>query len=98
MARKSNYWYVLVITDDGPVFVTDILKAKQAAEHDKCKPPMELDKVTAQDLAIGLSMNFTPAYAICNPFPIDAQPFRYDLGHLEWKAASKAKTKGTTNA
>ena len=42
MAKKNYYFYVLVITDDGPVFVTEISNSDRTAMWDMTKPPLEL--------------------------------------------------------
>lgn len=84
MAKKSNYWYVLVLTNEGPKFVTNILP-KQTAEWDKLGTPMEMSKEYAQSVATGLCLNFHMAYSVCQPFPIDRQPYFYDKGNFTWE-------------
>ena len=84
MAKKQNYWYVLVMTDDGPVFVTGIPQ-RNWANYNKDEKPMEfVSKETARDVALGLNLNMQLAYAVCQPFEIVNQPYRYDDGHFEW--------------
>lgn len=82
---KKNYWYVLVLTNEGPKFVTGILP-KKTAEWDKLKPPMEFtSKEYAQDVAIGLCANFHIAFSVCQPFALDSQPYFYKNGQFRWE-------------
>lgn len=85
MAQKKNYWYVIVMTDGGPVFVTSVDYRSKTAHWDKSEKPLEMDKSRAQDLALGLNLNFHSSFAVCQPFEIDTQPYRYDKWHVEWK-------------
>lgn len=85
MAKKQNYWYVLVMTNHGPVFVTKINYSNKTAEWNKDEKPLEMDASRAKDLTLGLNLNLNSAFAVCQPFKIDAQPFRYELGEFEWK-------------
>lgn len=85
MARKKNYWYVLVMTEHGPVFVTSLDHESKVAEWDADASPLELTEGVAKELAVGLQLNFHLAYAVCHRFEIHAQPYRYDLGSLVWK-------------
>ena len=85
MAKKSNFWYVLVLTNTGPKFVTDILP-KNTAQWDGEKVPMEFSsKEYAQSVATGLCLNFHMAYAVCQPFQIDNQPYYYQSGKFRWE-------------
>jgi len=85
MAQKKNYWYVLVMTNQGPRFVTKIDYSTKTAYWDELEKPIEMDKSRAQDLTIGLNLNCNYSFAVCQPFEIDSQPYRYNLGHFEWK-------------
>ena len=84
MANKKNYWYVLVMTDNGPTFVTSVDYSSKTAHWDKVEKPLEMEKSRAQDLAIGLNLNFHSSFAVCQPFEIDSQPYRYDKGKFVW--------------
>ena len=84
MAKKQNYYYVLVMTNDGPVFVTGIPQ-RNWANYNKNEKPMQFSsKEMAQEVAFGLSCNMQLAYAVCQSFEIDYQPYRYADGHFEW--------------
>lgn len=78
----KNYWYVLVCTEQGAKFVTST--EYHTAEWDATKPPMEMSKSFAQDVANGLCLNFHCAFAVCMNWEIDRQPYYYERGHFEW--------------
>ncbi len=81
---KKNHWYVLVMSDGGPVFVTKANYATKTAEWNKLEKPLELDKSRAEDLILGLNLNFHSAFAVVMPFEIDTQPYRYSDWKIEW--------------
>ena len=85
MAKKKNYWYVLVLTSEGAKFVTKINYSDKTAEWDGVAKPLEMDMSRAKDLAFGLMCNFHQAYPVCSPIELDAQPYYYSKGHFEWK-------------
>lgn len=85
MAKKKNCWYVMVMSDGGPAFVTKINYGDRTAEWNKLEKPLEMDKDRAQDLTLGLNLNFHTAYAVCQPFELDTQPYRYVDWEIEWK-------------
>ena len=85
MARKKkNFWYVLVLTETGPTFVTKVEHQPKIAHWDKDEKPLELGQYTAEDLTLGLNLNFNVAYAVKLPFPLETQPYLYNKGHFEW--------------
>lgn len=57
MANRKTYYYVLVFTQNGPVYVTSVDNATRVAHWDKDKNPLSLPKQYAEDLALGLSVN-----------------------------------------
>lgn len=86
MAKRKNFYYVLVMTDEGPVFVTDILPNKWAS-YEKTEKPMEFgSKEYANDVALGLTLNFNLAYMVVTPYEIEGQPYLYSDGKLVWKS------------
>ena len=80
--KKSTFYYVLVITGAGPVFVTSVDYSDKTAHWDKDKAPLELDKYRAEDLTLGLNLNGHLAYPVCSKWEIDGQPYRYNVGEL----------------
>jgi len=89
MAKKQNWYYVLVLTDNGPIFVTKVNYGNKTAEWDKLGKPLEMSKVKAEDLVFGLTMNFFTAFIVCSKFEVDRQPYRYDDWKIKWEEVDK---------
>ena len=89
MAKKKNFWYVLVFTESGPVFVTKVNNADRTAEWVKTDKPIEFSDSWAKDLSMGLTWNGNLAYAICSPVTVDHQPYMYSNGKFEWVKKEK---------
>ena len=87
--KQKNWYYVLVMSNDGPVFVTKIEYATKYAHWDKTEKPLAMDKSRAEDLTLGLNLNFHTAFMVCSKFELDTQPYRYDAYHIEWKENEK---------
>ena len=85
MAKKKNYWYVLVLTETGPVFVTKVNNSNKTAEWNREDLPLELGEFSAKDIAMGLMCNMTTAFAVTNFYELENQPYFYNKGHFEWK-------------
>ena len=83
--KKQNYWYVLVLTNEGPKFVTKVEWQTKTAHWEKLEAPIELGETRAKDLTFGLMVNCYAAFAICSPIELDSQPYLYNLGQFEWK-------------
>lgn len=77
MAKKTNWYYVLVMSDEGPVFVTKVNYSNKTAEWNKLERPKAFDKYWAEDLALGLNCNFHTAFTVCSKFELEHQPYRY---------------------
>lgn len=80
---KKNYYYVLVMTEEGPVFVTGF------GEHHTCywnaeKAPKTMMREYAGEVAMGLRLNGTSAYLVTMPYEVDTQPYFYEKGHFKW--------------
>ena len=80
--KKKNHYYVLVMTDDGPKFVTDT--KGHDAYWDYKEKPMEFDKSWAEEVARGLNLNWHLAYVVAQPWEIDSQPYRYTDYKISW--------------
>lgn len=80
---KKNYYYVLVLTDEGAKFVTGT-RPNHYAEYDALKAPKAFPKEMASDIAWGLTANFISAYMITAQYEITTQPYFYNKGHFEW--------------
>ena len=77
MAKKKNYYYVLVISNNGPVFVTKVNYSNKTAEWNCLEKPLEFGKTQAEDLVFGLNCNFHTAFLVTHPFELDTQPYNY---------------------
>ena len=88
MAKKKNYYYVLVCTDSGPVFVTG-LGEHHTAFWKRDDAPYELGRYMAENVACGLGLNFTEAFTVVMPYELTVQPYRYDAGSFTWSWNSK---------
>lgn len=86
MAKKkqTKWWYVIVLTGEGPRFVTDVQYTPKVAKWDKTEKPYEMGEAWAHDLVMGLMWNGYSAYPVCTQFPIETQPYDYREGHFEW--------------
>ena len=82
--KQTNWWYVIVMTDEGPKFVTEIGDHHTAYWNYK-DAPLELSKEWATDMVKGLTWNGYVAYPVCMPCEIDNQPYNYKKWHIEWK-------------
>ena len=52
--KKKEYWYVIVMSRNGAVFVTETNNWQRTARWDKDKKPISFTKSDAQYLALGL--------------------------------------------
>ena len=85
MSKRKNFYYVLVLTNEGPTFVTGIPE-RNYAEFDKLKKPMVIGtKSYADEISMGLTCNFITAYTITLNYELSGQPYRYNEGKFEWK-------------
>ena len=87
MAKKKveEYCKVIVMTDNGAVFVTEVNNWERTAKWEKDKKPLNLTKDDAQYLAMGLTMNGHLAFATCDRYDMDKQPYRYETGNFYWR-------------
>lgn len=82
MARK-NYYYVLVFTDAGPVYVTS-LGGHNVCYWDRNERPMALKRYLAEEIAVGLRLNGSCAVMVTMPFDLEYQPYLYGDGQFSW--------------
>lgn len=84
MATKKNYYYVIVMTEEGPKFVTGI-PSHNMAEYDMLEKPMLFgSRDFADDVSQGLTLNMIPAFTVVLRYELEHQPYRYSEGHLTW--------------
>lgn len=87
--KKKIHYYVLVMTNDGPKFVTKVNYKDKTAEWNYKEKPLEFDKFWAEDLALGLNLNLHLAYVIAQKWEIDSHPYRYEDYKLQWTEREK---------
>ena len=92
MAKKQNYYYVLVMTGHGPVFVTSVNNTDKVAHWDGTEAPKELGKYRADDLAMGLTLNGNVAFTVCAKYELETQPYMYSKGQFVWKYVEEVDT------
>ena len=86
MAKKKYHYYVLVMTEEGPKFVTKVNYGDKTAEYDKLEKPLEFSsKEWAEDVVLGLILNWNIAYLVCQKWEIEHQPYNYEKWEIEWK-------------
>ena len=90
MARakiQGTWYYVLVFTHQGPVYVTSWeTYPHRVCEWNKNEVPKEMSKDDATYMAVGLYWNGTLAQVVASPYKLESQPFQYDKGEFVWKA------------
>ena len=84
----NSFYYVLVLTEEGGVFVTDT--NGKNVEYDMEKTPKSFTKGMAEDIRFGLTLSvMLPTYVIVSPFALTSQPFKYDQGCFTWVSKPK---------
>lgn len=76
MAKKKHY-YILVFTDNGPKYVTDILPNKYAEWCDTEKPLEFSTYDSARSICTGLNLNFNLSQVVTSEWVIESQPYNY---------------------
>lgn len=85
MSKQKRYYYVMILTEQGPVLVTSVDRGTKTAHWDRDEKPLELGKFWAEDLQFGLSANFFSAFVVSTFYELESQPYRYNMGHFEWR-------------
>lgn len=83
--KKKKHYYVLVTSDEGAIFVTEVKNSTREAYWNYKEKPLEMSQREAEDLCIGLNLNFHSSFVVAQPFEVDKQPYRYDKWKIEWK-------------
>lgn len=89
MAKVQNHFYVLVFTENGPVYVTSLDYSTRYAHFEKTEVPKEMDKNIAHDIALGLNLNGHLAQVVHSKWEIENQPYQYWNGKFEWTKNEK---------
>lgn len=85
MANKKNHYYILVFTNNGPVYVTSVKYTDRMSYWNKLERPLEMSKSTAEDICLGLNLNGHMSVVVLSKWEIDTQPYRYDAFEFEAK-------------
>ena len=83
MANKKYHYYVLVMTNEGPKYVTKILP-NHYAKWDQNEKPLEMSASYAEDIYTGLCLNFFTAVLVKSRFEIDHHPYNYEDYEIQW--------------
>lgn len=89
MANKKTYYYVLVFTDGGPVYVTSVSNLDRMSYWDKEGKPLSMTRHDAEYLAMGLSWNGNNSVVVCLPYELGNQPYRYSEYEFKFKKIEK---------
>lgn len=85
MARKKvEYYYVMVFTQEGPIYVTDVNYVGKVAYWDKQNVPKEMTELQASELATCLRANLFSAVMVISPYQLESQPYYYERGTFNW--------------
>ena len=84
MAKKTKFWYVLVFSEEGPMYVTGE-ETHHYALWNATDKPKEFSESYAKDMAIGLTWNGHSAVPVCTAYELDNQPYRYSDYKLTWE-------------
>lgn len=82
MPKKKKYHYVLVLTDNGPVFVTSV--DNRYAKWERSDKPMELGDNYASSLAVGLTVNGNIALHVVLGYELTNHIIDYKHGEFTW--------------
>ena len=77
MSRNKYSYYVLVFTDDGPVYVTGV-RGYNIAEWNKFENPKSFSKEYAQDIVKGLTWSGFNCQVVISEWDIAHQPYNYE--------------------
>jgi maltose-binding protein MalE len=78
MSKKKFYYYVLVFTREGPMFVTGLDYQTRNATWDYKKQPYAFkDQQIADDIALGLNWNGNRAFCVSSSWEIKDHGYRY---------------------
>lgn len=89
MSKTKYYYYVLVMTNYGAVFVTSINNAERTAKWDKLETPLDMSKKDAEFMAKALTWNGNLAYAVTTEYELSYQPYLYQKGEFKWVEKEK---------
>lgn len=77
MKKSRDNYYVLVFTEEGPVFVTSVDYKNNNAFWKKENNPLKMNKSEAECISLGLNLNGCFSIVVNNPFELITQPYDY---------------------
>lgn len=89
MSKVINHFYVLVFTEEGPIYVTSLDYITRYAHWERLEKPYEMDKNIASNIVLGLNLNGYLAQVVMSKWEIDNQPYRYSVGKLKFVKEEK---------
>ena len=76
--KEKKYYYVLVFTNEGPVYVTKVDNSTRMCYWDKDDKPYEFGSESyARETALGLSWNGNHSVPVVTTWEKDTQPYNY---------------------
>lgn len=85
MTRKKKWYYVMVMTNKGPVYVTGTDNATKVAYWNCSEKPMAMTKDYAEQMALGLAVNGYNAVACWFLYEHEYQPYNYDKYEISFE-------------
>ena len=82
--NKKYHYYVLVMTEEGPKYVTSILPHHMAEWKTEDKP-LEMSASYAEDVYIGLCLNLFTAVLVKSRFEIERHPYNYRTYNIKFE-------------
>lgn len=85
--KKPKYHYILVFTNNGPVFVTDVKTTpyKHCVWNKKEKPYSFLEQKYAQEVCFGLNVNGYQCVQVESQWELENHMYNYELGNFYWR-------------
>ena len=87
-SKKKYYYYVLVFTNEGPKYVTEILP-NHWCKWNENDAPLEMSASYAEDVYTGLCLNFNTAVLVKSRFEITHHPYRYEDFQIKFEKKNK---------
>ncbi len=89
---EKKHFYILVLTHDGPIYVTSFGEGKTAFWNREEKP-YEVSESYGQGVVLGLNWNGSMALLVQSAWEIESQPYLYDKGCFQWKWNDKEESR-----
>jgi len=77
MAKRKNYYYVSVFTNEGPKYVTKVDYATKMSHWNTEDKPLVMSKELAEDMMRGLTWNGHMCAVVVSLWELDTHPYNY---------------------